>query len=326
MILVTGCAGFIGYHFSQKILKKNHKIVGLDNLNNYYSLKLKKDRLKNLKKFKNFKFYKIDLANFKTLEKLFKKNKITKVVHFAAQAGVRYSLKKPQAYLKSNLIGFFNILELSRIYKVKHLVFSSTSSIYGSNIKIPFEEKDKSELPKSFYAASKKSNEVMAYAYSELFKINMTCLRLFTVYGPWGRPDMALFKFVKNIIKNKPINVFNFGKHKRDFTYISDITNAIDKIIFSKKYIIDLKNKKTPYEIFNLAKSKPEKLLNFIKIIEKHLNKKAIINYLPMQKGDAVDTYGLNKKYKKLSIKFEVDLSQGVFNFVKWYKNYYKLD
>ena len=172
MILVTGCAGFIGYHFSEKILKKKHKIIGLDNLNNYYSLKLKKDRLEKLKKYNNFKFYKIDLANYKTLEKLFKKNKISKVVHFAAQAGVRYSLDHPDAYLKSNLVGFFNILELSRIYKIKHLVFSSTSSVYGSNIKIPFEEKDKSELPKSFYAASKKSNEVMAYAYSELFKIN----------------------------------------------------------------------------------------------------------------------------------------------------------
>ena len=326
MILVTGCAGFIGYHFSEKLLEKNKKVIGIDNLNNYYSLKLKKDRLKNLKKNNNFSFYKIDLSNYNSLEKLFKKKKITKIVHFAAQAGVRYSLSHPRAYLKSNLVGFFNILEIAKNFNIKNLIFSSTSSVYGSNIKIPFEENDKTELPKSFYAATKKSNEVMAYAYSELYGLNVTCLRFFTVYGPWGRPDMALFKFVKNIYENKHIDVYNYGKHKRDFTYISDVINAVDKILFNEKLKKRLKNKKIPFEIFNLARSKPEKLSTFIKIIEKKLNKKAKINYLPMQKGDAVDTFGSNKKIKKeLGIYFNINLSDGISNFINWYKKYYKL-
>jgi UDP-glucuronate 4-epimerase len=326
MILVTGCAGFIGYHFSEKVLKKNKKIIGIDNLNNYYSLKLKKDRLKNLKKNNNFKFFKTDLSNYGALEKIFKKNKITQIVHFAAQAGVRYSLSHPKAYLKSNLIGFFNILEIAKKFNIKNMIISSTSSVYGSNKKIPFEEKDKTEFPRSFYAASKKSNEVMAYAYSELYGLNITCLRFFTVYGPWGRPDMALFKFVKNIYENKKIDVYNFGKHKRDFTYISDIINAVDKILFNAKYKKKLKNKKIPFETFNLARSKPEKLLTFIKIIEKNLNKKAMINYLPMQKGDALDTFGINKKIKnEFKINFEVNLNEGISKFILWYKKYYKL-
>ena len=266
------------------------------------------------------------MSNYNALESLLKNEKVTQIIHFAAQAGVRYSLSHPKSYLRSNLIGFFNILEVAKKYKIKNLTFSSTSSVYGSNKKIPFEEKDKTEFPRSFYAASKKSNEVMAYAYAELYGLNVTCLRFFTVYGPWGRPDMALFKFVKNIYQNKKIDVYNFGKHKRDFTYISDVISAIDKIIFSSKFKKKLKNKKVPFEIFNIARSKPEKLLNFIKIIEKNLNKKAKINYLPIQKGDTVDTFGLNKKIKKeFNINFRVNLNDGISKFIFWYKEYYKL-
>ena len=228
-ILVTGVAGFIGFHTAKKLLIKGNKVVGIDNINNYYDKKIKLDRLKILKKIsgKNFKFFKKDISNYNDVEKIFKINSINYVINLAAQAGVRYSLKYPKTYLKSNIYGFFNIIEISRKYKIKRLIYASTSSVYGSNIEQPFSEKHTADHPIQFYAATKRSNELIAHAYSSLYKLETVGLRFFTVYGPWGRPDMALFKFVNNIIKNKVIEIFNYGNHSRDFTYIDDIVEGI---------------------------------------------------------------------------------------------------
>ena len=237
-ILITGCAGFIGYHLSKYLIKKNINVIGVDNINNYYDTKLKKDRLKNLfiTNKKKFSFYKTDIHNQKKFELIFKKNKrITHVINLAAQAGVRYSITNPNTYVKSNLVGFANVLENCKCYKVKNLIFASTSSVYGSNKKMPYKESDDTDSPIQFYAATKKSNEVMAYSYSHLYNINTIGLRFFTVYGPWGRPDMALFKFTKNILAGKKIDVYNHGNHSRDFTYIDDIVDAIFLLINRKE-------------------------------------------------------------------------------------------
>ena len=234
-ILITGAAGFIGFHLSQKLLIKKYKVLGIDNLNSYYSVKLKKDRLGILKEYKNFSFMKVNLEDKKNILKIYKKFKPKIVINLAAQAGVRYSLENPEAYAKTNLIGFFNILDACRIFKVSHLIYASTSSVYGANKKLPFHEFDIADHPIQFYAATKRSNELMAHSYSELYKIKTTGLRFFTVYGPWSRPDMSLLKFAKNISENKKIDLFNYGNHTRDFTYIDDIVKGILNILVKKK-------------------------------------------------------------------------------------------
>ncbi len=319
-ILVTGCAGFIGYHLSKKLLQKKIEVFGIDNINDYYDISLKKDRLKNLKKYKNFYFYKYDLVNLKNLNNLIKKNKIKYVVHLAAQAGVRYSIQNPHSYFRSNLEGFFNILEVCKTNKIKHLIFASTSSVYGNSKKFPLKESDNTDNPLSFYAATKKSNEVMAHSYSYLYKLPCTGVRFFTVYGPYGRPDMALFKFTKNIIKNYKIDLFNYGKHIRDFTYIDDVVNALEVLVFKPS------KTEIPYNIFNIGNGKPEKLLKYLRLIEKNLSKKAKISNYSIQLGDVYKTHASImklKKYVTFNPKFKIE--SGIKKFIKWYLEYYKL-
>jgi len=318
-ILVTGCAGFIGFHFSLFLLKKKIKVVGVDNLNSYYDVKLKKDRVKILKSYKNFSFNKFDLVNYKKLSLTVNQNRIEIIVHFAAQAGVRYSVKNPNSYFKNNLEVFFNILEVSKEKKIKHLLFASTSSVYGENFNIPSKEDSNTDNPLSFYAATKKSNEIMAFTYSNIYKLPCTGLRFFTVYGPYGRPDMALFKFTKNIIENKQIQLFNNGKHKRDFTYIDDVVNAIFLIISKPK-----KNK-IPFNIFNLGNGKSRTLNEYIKLIEKNLNIKAKIKKLPIQQADIKITHSDISKLKFYTrYQPKVNIEVGVKKFIDWYKAYYK--
>ena len=324
-ILVTGCAGFIGYHLTKKLIKKNIKVIGVDNVNSYYDTELKKARLRDLysTKKKKFLFFKTDIHNRKKLDNIFKKNKkITHVVNLAAQAGVRYSISNPNSYVESNLLGFANILENCRNYKVKNLIFASTSSVYGTNKKMPYKESDETDSPIQFYAATKKSNEVMAYSYSHLYKINTTGLRFFTVYGPWGRPDMALFKFTKNIIAGKKIDIFNYGNHSRDFTYIDDIVDAIYILIKRKNKL----SKKIPFEILNIGKGQSDKLTKYISQIEKCLNKKSKKNFLSLQKGDIVKTLADTSKLKKITKKNKfTPIHIGVEKFVNWYLDYFKI-
>jgi len=318
-ILVTGCAGFIGYHFCIYLLKnKKNKLFGLDNLNNYYDIKLKKNRLSILKKYKNFNFKKIDICKTNTLENFFKKNTINYVVHLAAQAGVRYSIENPRQYLESNISGFFNILEFSKKYNVKHLVYASTSSVYGNNKIYPLRESFDTDKPISFYAATKKSNEVMAYSYSYIYKLQTTGLRFFTVYGPYGRPDMSLFKFTKSIINSSKIDLFNNGNHVRDFTYIDDVINAIYRALVKKN------TKKIPYEIFNVGSDNPIHLKKFLKIIEENLNIKAKINFKNFQLGDIKKTHASIKKIKQhTNFKIKTSIFKGVDSFIRWYTKYY---
>ena len=319
-ILITGVAGFIGYNLAKKLTKK-YQVVGVDNVNSYYSVKLKKDRIKDLKN-RNFKFYKLDITQKEKLFSILKKNKITHVVHLAAQAGVRYSLKFPEKYFHSNLLGTFSILECCKNLKIKNLLLASTSSVYGDDPKKFSSEKFHSDFPIQFYAATKRSTEIMAHSYSCLYKIPVICMRFFTVYGPWGRPDMALFKFTKNIIENKKIDVFNYGNHSRDFTYIDDI---IFMIISLLKKPPQLKNsiKNNPYRIFNLSAGKNVKLRNYIKEIEKNLGKKAKINYLPLQRGDIVNTRSSTKNLRSyISVKNTTNYKKGIKEFINWYKNY----
>jgi len=320
-ILVTGCAGFIGFHFSRSLRnKKNYQVIGIDNLNNYYDRNLKLDRLKILKKdFKKFSFIKSDISEYSKIEKIFKKYKFSHVVHLAAQAGVRYSLKKPEEYTKSNLVGFFNILECCRKYKIKHLIYASSSSIYGGNKKLPFSEKDLTNKPIQFYAATKLSNELMAYSYSSLHKLKTTGLRFFTVYGPWGRPDMAFFSFTKKILENKFLEVYNYGNHLRDFTYIDDVVEGVKKILFVRKNIGN-------FQLFNLGFGKPIKLLEFIKILEKTIGKKAKLKYVAKQKGDMKKTFSSINKMKKIYNYYpKIKPSIGLKQFVNWYLKYYKI-
>ncbi len=321
VILITGCAGFIGFHLSKALLNdKNNKIIGIDNLNKYYDVSLKNNRLKILKKFNNFYFYKINIQNQKKLKNIFEDNKIKIVINLAAQAGVRYSITNPREYLDFNVNGFFNILELSRLFKIKHLVFASTSSVYGDSNDFPLSEEIKTDSPLSFYAATKKSNEVFAHSYSNIYKLQCTGLRFFTVYGTYGRPDMALHKFVKSNIENKKINLFNYGKHKRDFTHVNDIVQGIEKIINYKNV------KKIPYEIFNIGSNKPINLKEFIKIIEKITNKRFKIVNLPLQKGDVEKTHAnISKISKYLNYKPKVNIKDGVKEYIDWYKEYYKI-
>ena len=320
-ILVTGCSGFIGFHVSNRLLQLSKKIhvIGIDNLNNYYDVKLKKKRLEILKKEKNFIFYKKDISNYKALKKVFTLSKPDIVLNLAAQAGVRYSIKYPEKYFNSNILGFFNLIDISKTFNVKHFVYASTSSVYGNIKKFPITEEMNTDKPLSFYAASKKCNEIIAHSYSFIHKLPTTGLRFFTVYGPYGRPDMALFKFTKNIIKNKKIDLYNFGNHIRDFTYIDYVSNAVIKVIQN------IPNQKIPYEIYNVGGSKPEPLKKFIKTLETTLKKKAKVNYMKLQVGDVHKTHASNKKLlKKIKLNLKpIGIKDGIKYFVNWYKAFY---
>tara|TARA_Y100001970_G_C14259925_1_gene879561 strand:- start:16826 stop:17794 length:969 start_codon:yes stop_codon:yes gene_type:complete len=318
ILIITGSAGFIGFHLSLKLLKKGYKVIGIDNLNNYYDVDLKKDRNKILKKYKNFEFRKTDIKDSKGLNKIFKNKKIYCVIHLAAQAGVRYSLINPKSYIDNNIIGFFNVLEVLKKHKVKKFIYASTSSIYGLQKKFPLKEKFNTDNPIQLYAATKKSNEVMAASYSHLYKISTIGLRFFTVYGPWGRPDMALFKFTKNILRGKRIDIFNKGKHVRDFTYVEDIVNGICKIIVNKR--INLGSK-----VYNIGNGKKISLMKYIELIEKNLRKKSKKRFLPLQKGDVIkthsDTSSLKKDYDYYP---NTSVEKGVKKFIEWYISYFK--
>tara|TARA_E500000178_G_scaffold284349_1_gene285497 strand:+ start:1529 stop:2539 length:1011 start_codon:yes stop_codon:yes gene_type:complete len=333
-IIVTGSAGFIGFSLCLKLLERGDNVVGIDNHNNYYDTKIKEARAQNLKKYSNYEHYKLDLSDEKNLENVFNIQKPKKVVNLAAQAGVRYSMENPLAYINSNIVGFAHILENCRQQKIEHLVYASTSSIYGANTKMPFSEHDSVNHPLSVYAASKKSNELMAHAYSYLYNLPTTGLRFFTVYGPWGRPDMALFKFTKAILEEKPIDVFNHGNHTRDFTYIDDIVEGIIKTLDTSPVgnvnwnsdEPDPANSKAPWCIFNIGNNKPVKLMDYIDALEKALQKKAKINFLPLQPGDVQDTFAnVDNLKKKFNYKPSTSVVEGVSNFIKWYKNYYQI-
>ena len=312
-ILITGAAGFIGYHLCKRLLDEDYNILGIDNLNNYYNSALKIKRLNRLKQYKNFKFEKIDISNKKMISPVFNKFKPKKVINLAAQAGVRYSIENPYAYLDSNLVGFLNIIELCRENKTEGFIYASSSSVYGENEKIPFSIKDRVDKPISLYAASKKANELIAYSYSHLYGLHTTGLRFFTVYGPWGRPDMAYYIFTKKILNNEPISVYNHGNMKRDFTFIDDIINGTKAAI----------NKNYKQEIFNLGNNKSVNLLDFISIIENELNKKAIINFKPMQSGDVKETFAdITESKEKLGFEPKITIKEGISKFVEWYKNY----
>ena len=321
--LVTGAAGFIGFHVAKRLLRnKKNIVVGIDNINNYYSPELKYSRLRILKYHKNFIFKKIDILKNKKLLNLFEKYKFYKVIHLAAQAGVRYSLKKPKTYIYSNILGFFNIIELSKKFRIRHFVYASSSSVYGSNTNHPFSETSEINKPIQIYAATKIANESIAHSYSSLYGLKTSGVRFFSVYGPWGRPDQALFTFTNQILNNKKIDLFNNGNHTRDFTYIDDLVDGIIKIVNNppKKKQINI----LPYEIFNLGSGKSIKLKKYLYYIEKFLKRKVKINYLPLQKGDMVDiSSDISKAKKLLSYYPKVQVNEGIKKFLKWYLEFY---
>jgi len=315
-ILVTGSAGFIGFHLAHRLLQEGIEVVGYDNVNDYYDPSLKEARLRILNDFDKFKFYRADLCDFATLQKVFSDQTIEKVVHLAAQAGVRYSLINPFAYQKSNLEGFLNIIELSKRAKVKNFIYASSSSVYGNNRHLPFSVQDNVDRPISLYAATKKSNELIAHVYAHLYQLPCTGLRFFTVYGPFGRPDMALFIFTKNILEGKPIDVYNFGQMKRDFTYIDDIVAGLRSAI----------DKPFPYEIFNLGNHRSENLMDFIHLIEEYSGRKAQINFQPIQPGDVPETYAdISTATEKLGFVPRTQIREGIKLFLDWYFEYYHI-
>ena len=331
--LVTGAAGFIGFHVSQRLLKDGHQVTGIDNLNDYYDVNLKQARL-DLLQSPLFSFHKIDLADRESIAQLFAHEKFNRVIHLAAQAGVRYSLENPFAYADSNLIGYLNILEGCRHNHVEHLLYASSSSVYGLNRKMPFSTDDSVDHPVSLYAATKKANELMAHTYSHLYGIPTTGLRFFTVYGPWGRPDMALFKFTKAMLEGKSIDVYNYGKMKRDFTYIDDIVEAIVRM----QDIIPQPNPEwtvetgspadssAPYRVYNIGNSSPVELMDYITALEEALGMVAEKNMMPIQPGDVLETSADTKPlYDMVGFRPQTTVSQGVKNFVDWYKAYYKV-
>ena len=338
-IFVTGAAGFIGFSLCKKLLDYQDQIIGIDSLNSYYEVKLKKARISNLqekakKLNKKFIFIKENIENKEELDKLFGEYKPTLVIHLAAQAGVRYSIKNPQDYIQSNIVGFLNILEGCRNNPVKNLIYASSSSVYGGNIKMPFCETSGVDHPVSLYAATKKSNELMAHSYSHLYGIPSIGLRFFTVYGPWGRPDMALFLFAKSIIENKPIQVFNNGKMLRDFTYIDDITESIYMLLKKPakndsnfdKFNPDPSNSWAPFKVFNIGNSDPIPLMEYVYALEKALGKRAIIEYLPMQPGDVEATFAdtsLLESY--IGFKPKTNIKDGIKKFIEWYRDFYQI-
>ena len=317
-ILITGSAGFIGYHLAKSLLKKGNIVTGIDNLNDYYDVQLKHNRLEQLKEFNNFQFVQADIADENKVNMLFTKNKFDIVLNLAAQAGVRYSIENPRSYVNSNIVGFFNILEACRHRPVKHLVFASTSSVYGNQHKTPFAVSDNVDRPISLYAATKKADELMAFTYAHLYKIPVTGLRFFTVYGPWGRPDMAYFSFTNKIYADESIKIFNNGDMLRDFTYIDDIVHGIELVIDKAPKGED------PYKIYNIGNNKPERLMYFIETLEKAIGKKAKKEFLPMQPGDVYQTYAdISELEKDFGFKPETSIEDGLKKFADWYKEYY---
>lgn len=335
MILVTGSAGFIGYHLSEQLLKIGKNVIGVDNHNDYYDINLKEARLSNLLKYKNYSHNKIDIENRQAIRELFEKYNFKFVVNLAAHAGVRYSMQEPRKFLETNIIGFQNILELSKEFNVEHLVYASSSSVYGSNSKMPFSTEHAANHPISVYAMTKTSNELLAHVYSNLYGLPTTGLRYFTVYGPYGRPDMAMFKFTKKIVNEEAIDVYNHGIHKRDFTYISDIVSATISILFKPASIDNswssvspkANTSNSPWRIYNVGNNKMIELKYFIELIESNLGKKAKKNFLPLQPGDVENTFAdisdLSKDFGFIS---KVAIEEGVKNFVKWYKDFYKVN
>ncbi|MBF6640019.1 NAD-dependent epimerase/dehydratase family protein [Flavobacterium sp. J49] len=330
-ILITGSAGFIGMHTAQKLAQAGHEVVGLDNINSYYETQLKFNRLlqlgiekediqynKKLKGQDHFTFIELDIQDAGNLSALFAFEKFDCVIHLAAQAGVRYSITNPRDYIDSNIIGFFNILESCRQFNTPHLVFASSSSVYGNSTAVPFSESQNTDEPVSFYAATKKSNEVMAHAYADLYKIKVTGLRFFTVYGPWGRPDMAPMLFAKAGVEQKPIKIFNNGNQSRDFTYVDDIAEGI-------KIVVEDQTSTVNYQILNIGKGNPDLLMDFISILEKALQVEFVYDFKPAQKGDVVTTFANTKALEQLGYKPKVSLEDGIPKFVAWFKEYYKL-
>ncbi|EFA70398.1 NAD-dependent epimerase [Cylindrospermopsis raciborskii S07] len=334
-ILVTGAAGFIGFHLSNYLLNRGDYVVGIDNLNSYYDVSLKQARLVQLEPHnKLFSFIPLDLADRDRVNNLFAQYQFDVVVNLAAQAGVRYSIKNPHAYIDSNIIGFTNVLEACRHYGVKHLVFASSSSVYGANTKIPFSTHDNVDHPISLYAATKKANELMAHTYSHLYELPTTGLRFFTVYGPWGRPDMAYFSFTKAILSGQPIDVFNYGKMKRDFTYIDDIIEGVVRVIdtipqSNPNWVSDIPDpgsSRAPYKIYNIGNNSPVELMHFIEVIEQCLGIKAKKNMLPLQPGDVTITYAdVDDLIQDVNFKPDTPIEVGVRQFVKWYREYYQV-
>lgn len=341
-ILITGTAGFIGFHLAKKLLDKQHTVVGLDNVNDYYDVSLKLDRLNDTgiagindkqfvqsSKYPGYRFIKADLTDRETINTLFEDEKFDVVINLAAQAGVRYSLEQPATYIDSNITGFLNILEGCRHHDVKHLIYASSSSVYGTNTEMPFSTEDRVDTPVSLYAASKKSNELMAHTYSHLFDIPTTGLRFFTVYGPWGRPDMALFIFTKAITGGKKIDVYNYGMMSRDFTYIDDIVEGITRLVPNapESGKSNALGTKAPYRLFNIGYGSPVKLMDFIEEIEHNLGIRADKNLQPIQPGDVPKTWAeVDNLFDLIGFKPRVSTKEGVKNFIDWYKAYYKTD
>jgi len=333
-ILITGSAGFIGAAVSLRCLERGYKVIGLDNHNNYYDQSLKEARLLLQKSHSNYTHYRMDIKDQKRFSEIFKKHKPQQVVHMAAQAGVRYSLENPMSYIYSNLVGFANVLECCRNYKVEHLVYASSSSVYGANTSLPYSVQQNVDHPLSLYAATKKSNELMAHSYSHLYKIPTTGLRFFTVYGPWGRPDMALQKFAHKIISGEPIEIFNKGSHHRDFTYIDDVVEGVlselNHPAKAKKNwssnCPDPISSNAPWRIYNIGNNKPIKLTKYIEVLEKALGKKAKKIFLPIQPGDVPNTWAnINDLIKQFKYKPKKSVEEGVNNFVNWFRMYYKI-
>ncbi|MBU7218150.1 NAD-dependent epimerase [Staphylococcus gallinarum] len=331
-ILITGAAGFIGSHLAKKLIAQQHEVIGVDNINDYYSVSLKEDRLKSIGD-NHFTFYKLKLEDYEDLKEVFIKEQPEVVVNLAAQAGVRYSLENPRAYIDANVVGFMNILECSRHFDVKHLIYASSSSVYGANTSKPFSTSDNIDHPLSLYAATKKSNELMAHTYSHLYQLPTTGLRFFTVYGPWGRPDMALFKFTKAIVNDEAIDVYNHGNMMRDFTYVDDIVEAISRLIEKPAEPNpewsganpDPSSSYAPYKVYNIGNNSPVRLMEFVEAIENKLGKTAKKNYMDLQAGDVPETYAnVDDLYNNIDFKPETSIQDGVNKFIDWYLNYYK--
>lgn len=333
-ILITGAAGFIGSHLAKKLISQGYEVIGVDNINDYYDPQLKEDRLTSIGN-DNFTFYKTDLENFEELNAIFIKNKPEVVVNLAAQAGVRYSLENPMAYIDSNIVGFVNILECCRHHEVKHLIYASSSSVYGANTSKPFATTDNIDHPLSLYAATKKSNELMAHTYSHLYNLPTTGLRFFTVYGPWGRPDMALFKFTKAIVNDEEIDVYNHGHMMRDFTYVDDIVEAISRLVKRPAQPNpewsgdnpDPSSSYAPYKIYNIGNNSPVRLMEFVEAIENKLDKTAKKNYMDLQPGDVPETYAnVDDLYNNIDFKPETTIQDGVNKFIDWYLDYFSIN
>ncbi|MBI4766803.1 MAG: NAD-dependent epimerase [Deltaproteobacteria bacterium] len=332
-ILVTGAAGFIGFHLCRRLLASGNQVIGLDNLNDYYDVRLKLDRLEQIRGRDHFRFYKIDLSDREAVSRLFSEQGFDRVVNLAAQAGVRYSLINPYSYAETNLMGFLNILEGCRHHRIKHLVFASSSSVYGANTRMPFSVHDNVDHPVSLYAATKKANELMAHTYASLFKLPCTGLRFFTVYGPWGRPDMALFLFTRAILEGNPIDVFNYGKMQRDFTYIDDIIEGVVRVLEKipepdpdwNGREPDSASSYAPYRLYNIGNNDPVELLYFIEVLEGCLGKKALKNLMPIQPGDVPATFAdVADLTRAVGFKPATSIEDGIQRFVDWYKDYYK--